>query len=84
MGRSYTPKYRIEHEGGDCVPKFWQHRDKPTSDGLFMLLCAYQLSCEPGNANEHVGKALGRTARLPKTARVVDQTTGKVVAAWEA
>jgi hypothetical protein len=83
MGQSTTPKYRIEHEGGDCVPMFWKHRDKPTSDGLFMLLCAYQLSCEPGGANEHIGKSLGRSARLPKTASVVEQATGKIVAAWE-
>lgn len=84
MGKSYTPKYRIEHEGGDCVPLFWKHRDKPTSDRLFMLLCTYAASTEPGGPNEHIGKALGRPARLPKTARIVDQTTGKTVAAWEA
>lgn len=84
MSKSSTPRYRIEHEGGDCVPKFWNHRDRPTTDGLFMLLCTYQLSCEPGQPNEHIGKALGRTARLPRTACVVDQTSGKVVAAWEA
>ena len=84
MGKSHTPKYRIEHTGGECVPKCWTLKDKPTSDGLFMLRCAYQLSCEPGMANEHIGKSLGRPAKLPKTACVVEQATGRVVAAWEA
>ena len=88
MGRSYTPMFRIETEGGDGVaPMCWNSRDmgRPTPSNLEKMLLGYSESCGPDGPNRAIGEALGRLPTLPRRARVVRQkgpNKGEVVAEW--
>lgn len=87
MGRTHTPKYRVEIDG-HCLnlpvgigigPTFWNTREmgRPTAANLEKVLRQYQESTLPGGANEHLGEQ-----PLPRQARIVDQFTDEVKAEW--
>lgn len=88
MGRSTTPKYRIEftttRPGCWCTPQFWDVRGRngcpgnglPTTQNIEKWVQALEESCQPGKPNAHVGPL------QIKTARIVNQFTGEVVASW--
>ena len=93
MGRSYTPKYRIEYTtvittdaDGDWTkrrfsPSFWNgKRDgKPTVANLQANLVVFEASFAPGGCNDHV--YAGDTVQL-LAARLVRQADGAVVAEY--
>ena len=84
MGRSYTPTYRLETTGGDFGTNLgWDSsKGQPTSDNIGKYLMALSRSTHIGGCNEHLSKALGRIGNLPKSARIIRQSTGCVVAEW--
>ena len=82
-----TPTYRISidgHQGdfpqGSAIgPTFWSSREmgRPTPANLETVLRDYRASTLPGGTNEHLGET-----PLPKSARVIRQDDGKVMAEW--
>lgn len=89
MGRSYTPKYRVEyHNNTDYVdgrvPSMypqWMHwpRDlgKPSNAKAEKLRCDMNSTFQPGGVNEHVNRNV--TIHI-HTLRVIEQATGETVA----
>ena len=87
MGRSYTPKYRVEINGRSLThvrgcgigPTFWNVREmgRPTPENLEKVLKQYRESTLPGGANEHLGEE-----PMPRHAAIIDQTTDRVVAEY--
>ncbi len=88
MGRSYTPMFRIETQGGDGIaPWCWNSKTmgRPTSANLAKVLARYSESCGSDGVNAHIGRSLGRLPHLPQIARIVRQkgdNAGQVVAEW--
>jgi len=94
MGRSHTPTFRLDCEGGEIFTgsTSWDcKRDgRPTPRNIEKFLTGYLQSCAAGGVNEHLCRP-GRTAQgeptrrlpaLPRRARVVRQRTGETVAEW--
>lgn len=78
MGRSYTPPYRVEHDGS--TPSAWRREyGKPTEANLSKFIQEYSRSLEAGGCNQHVSKPLGYIP-YPSWARIVRQCDGVVVA----
>lgn len=87
MGRSYTPKYRLEFtttRPGYFTPGAWEvrgrygrHSDgKPTTANLDKWVTAFEDSLRPGKPNAHLG------IFSVVTAKIINQFTGEVVATW--
>ncbi len=88
MGRTITPTYRLEMEeqrAGSTSPAMtrmaWKGR--PTDANLERYVFAYVDSLKSGGVNVHLSESLGYMP-IPHAARVVRQSTGQVVASWEA
>lgn len=92
MGRSYTPKYRLEIK--DNVGWHWLNwlprgqygikgHGAPSEVNLEKYVRSYAKSLEIGGVNEHVSLALGYVP-YPTAARIVNQETNEVVASWTA
>ena len=88
MGRSYTPKYRIEflqtngsamtNQGWDC-----KRYGKPSEKNLEKFLDAYSNSTKIGGVNERISKSLGFIPVVSK-ARIVNQFTNDTVVEYNA
>jgi hypothetical protein len=98
MGRSITPKYRIQYyyrqPNGQIVEvraswtissnnKSIQADGKPTKENAEKYIQAYNNSLKSDGANKHVSVALGFMPMAHK-AEIVNQFTGKVVVEWKA
>ncbi len=82
MGRSITPKYRIETRGNINISAgAWSGR--ATSARLEDHVRALNKSFQVGGANAHLGSDLGFIPYL-WSAEIVRQSDDKVVAAWVA
>jgi len=82
MGRSITPKYRIETRGNINISAgSWSGR--ATSARLEDHVRALNKSFQVGGANAHLGSDLGFIPYL-WSAQIVRQSDAKVVAAWVA
>lgn len=80
MGRTFTPKYRIE-ANGFLTRSTWQHKyhGRPTAANLAKWAAKNNESTQPGGCNEHVGTDCPITK-----ARIVRQSDDVVIAEWEA
>lgn len=92
MGRTNTPTYRVEMEErrtGSSNPAItrmaWDCRSKgrPTDPNLERYVLAHVDSLKAGGVNVHLSESLGFMP-IPHSARIVRQSTGRVVASWEA
>lgn len=93
MGRSYTPKYRVECHDDPFAPvrlsaahsHAWVVKEKgrPTDANLAKWRRAVYDSMCAGGVNEHVSKARGYIPVISH-ARIVEQKTGEVVAEFTA
>lgn len=82
MGKSTTVTYRIEMDG--CTPMQWKREHgRPTDENLAVYVRHYAKSLELGGVNQHVSLALGYVP-YPNWAKVIRQSSGKVVAEWKA
>ena len=83
MGKSFTPKYRLEMDG--VTPMAWtvKYHGQANEANLRTHVFGYAKSLELGGANQHISKALGHIP-YPTGAKIVNQLTGHVVATWKA
>jgi len=83
MGKSVTPKYRCEVKAniGYMTPSCWSGRatEKRLQDHIESL----NESFLPGGINGHVSKSRNVIVQIHE-ARLVEQSTGRVVAVWKA
>jgi len=82
MGRTTTPKYRIETRG-NIVLTAGAWRGRATSARLEDHVRALNKSFGTGGANAHLGDDLGFVPYI-SGAEIVRQEDGEVVAAWTA
>ena len=86
MGRTTTPTYRLEISipKARMTPMAWKSKEygKPNAANLEKYIMAFAKSLKPGGANSHITKAYG--FQPPVAARVVHQSTGNVIATWNA
>jgi hypothetical protein len=75
MGKSVLCRYRIEFEGE--APIGLQRKVK-LDEYIRALVDSYKV----GGVNEHVSRTLGYIP-VPKSAKLINQYTGKVVETWE-
>jgi hypothetical protein len=74
MGRSYTPTFRVEYNGGAQMCWDSKRDGRPTEANLDAWRDGYNASFQPGGVNGHLaGYRIG-------AARLVRQATGEVVA----
>jgi len=99
MGRSITPKYRIEYyyrqpSNGQIiqVKACWTVKSnnanipadgKPTDKNVEKYVQAYNNSLKSDGVNKHVSQSLGYMPMAHK-AELIEQATGNVVAKWNA
>ena len=92
MGRIVTPTYRVEvverrtASSNPAVTRMaWDCRSKgrPTDANLERYVLAYADSLKSGGVNVHLSESLGFMP-IPHSARIVRQSTGQVVASWQA
>lgn len=88
MGKTYTPKYRIEflqtNCGGGNTPMCWDIKNgRPTNDNLEKYLDAYSKSCEMGGVNDHISAAIGFIPVVLK-AVIINQRNEEIVASYQA
>lgn len=83
MGRTVTPKYRIESRDNMGKLSQWAWRGKVSASLLADYMDSYNASFQPSGANWHVSKALGVVA-YHSAAKVINQRTGEIVATWSA
>lgn len=89
MGRSYTPKYRLEYRDNSlacrknphyfhwmCLPAGF---GVPTERKLSEYRRALNTSFAPGGVNDHVSEGAGFVIHVGRV-RAVEQKTGRVVA----
>jgi hypothetical protein len=87
MGRSYTPKYRLEMDGATmCGWQVGSHygipgNGAPNDANLARYVEAYVASQDPGGANAHILRSLGHK-HVPRWARIVRQSDGQVMASY--
>ena len=80
MGKSITPKYRLEIDGH---VQSWPKGIKPSNETLEEYVYKFGKSLEFGGVNYHLSVAHGYIP-YPSNAVVVEQKTGVVVANWRA
>lgn len=85
MGRSITPKYRVELAGNIRVtPMAWQRSyGRPTAANLAKMVQGYNDSYRPGGVNAHISEGMDVPARHD-AARIVRQADDVVMAEWKA
>lgn len=79
---SITPTFRVELRviGSHWTPAAWptKHAGRPSDATLAAYVASLEASTRPGGVNAHLGETVVRTAK------VVRQSTGDVVATYEA
>jgi len=80
MGKSITPKYRLEVDG---KPFLWNCGIGTNNESLEKWIYKFGKSFEIGGVNEHVSRFLDYIP-YPSEAKVIVQKTGQVVAYWKA
>ena len=92
MGRSITPKYRVEESpvrlaDGRLIRSTdyaWRREyGRPTEANLERFIDAMASSQKSGGANAHLAEAYGQIV-VTSSARIVRQLDGEVVASWKA
>ncbi len=93
MGKSYTPAFRIEvddvrrPDGSGYIHSTgaaWRREyGRPTSKNLGEYMRRLNDSLKPGGVNAHISRSYGFMP-FHSSARIVRQSTGETVAAWEA
>lgn len=77
-----TPTYRIEMvaTGGSYTPAAWptKHLGRPGPSSLLLYVSTFEASTREGGVNAHLG------AVTVKSAKVIRQSTGEVVAEYTA
>lgn len=83
MGRSITPKYRVEakEQNGKAWAASW--RGRATEKRLAEYVAGTNESMKPGGVNEHVSRAVGFIPVI-REARIIEQRTGEIVAHYKA
>jgi hypothetical protein len=79
MGRSRTPKFRIELNTNTMGKQVFAYERKATTDGLVEFIVSYEKSLKPGGVNEHV---CPDRVTWVNSAQIVNQKTGRVVAEY--
>lgn len=86
MGKSYTPKYRLEFQDSTRKAFSWEcqaWKGKTTQKALEAWIFGYADSLKIGGVNEHISKALGLIP-YPTKARIIRQADDQIMAEWEA
>lgn len=66
------------------TPMAWRKEyGKPTLENLEKWITEYSRSLEIGGVNQHVSLSLGYVP-YPRTAKIIRQRTGEVLASWKA
>ena len=90
MGKSYTPKYRVETRDNTAKPwaapnarQAWLVKDygRATDENLAAWVRVTNRSFKSGGVNFHVSVAAGVEVHI-NWARIVEQATGEVVAEY--
>jgi hypothetical protein len=83
MGRSVTPKYRVETKEnvGAMTPAAWRGRATPARLAEWVEAC--NKSFLPGGVNGHVSESRGVVVYI-HAAKIIEQATGRVVAEYKA
>ena len=94
MGKSVTPKYRVEtkeYHPNSTSPHWqkmvWEVKSRtnvvgygsPNTENLFNFIIRYSESFKPGGVNQHIGFVPAITQ-----AKIVNQFTGQIMASWTA
>lgn len=81
MGKTITPKYRVEikHAGMNSTPAAWNGR--ATTARLEKYIEDYNESILNGGVNEHLGTRFGEGAKAI-SGKIIRQSDGVEVAAW--
>lgn len=86
MGSSSMPTFRVEYNSTPYLASgSWRVKDngRPSTKNLAAHVERLRASFLPGGANQHIGALWGYDALVIRSARVVRQATGDVVATWE-
>jgi hypothetical protein len=83
MGKSVTPKYRIESRDNQGKFAVWAPKVRATPKALAEYMDDYNRSFLPGGVNWHVSKACGVVV-YHSSAKLINQSTGEIVASWSA
>jgi hypothetical protein len=89
MGKSYTPKYRLEyydnHKQLRPNVQAWtvKTEGKATDQNLEKYLYGLGKSFEIGGVNEHISKTIGFIP-YPSKGKIINQRTNEIVAMWKA
>jgi len=83
MGRSITPKYRMEFVDSQGVKVQMCWKGKATEKSLGEWVFAYHESMKSGGCNAHIPQSLGVFPAVNK-AKVIRQVDNAVVATWNA
>jgi hypothetical protein len=90
MGRSKTPKFKVEVDSGSPAhgntAECWWIKDagNPTKENLAKFVHAHMRSLESGGPNAHLSRAMGFIP-YPKWAKITENRAGgAVVAEWAA
>lgn len=87
MGRTFTPKYKLEMRcpGIFCTPMGWTVKEngQPTRENLEAYMDKYIASLKEGGANEHLSKHYGLGAVTPTFAAIsYNKPEGPVLVEW--
>lgn len=83
MGRSITPKYRMEMTDCKGVVSLMCWKGAPNKKGLEQWVTRYHDSLKVGGVNEHLSKSLGFLP-LVYHVKLVRQADNVVVSCWKA
>jgi hypothetical protein len=89
MGRTITPKYRLEYYDNHKQPyphkQTWdvKTKGKTTDQNLEKYLIDFGKSFEVGRVNDHISKSIGYIP-YPQKGRIINQRTNEIVAIWKA
>lgn len=82
MGKSITPKYRLEiYDNSGRHSQSWNGRASEKRLNDYIL--TYGKSLESGGVNFHLSKSLGFIP-YPNKAEIIEQRSGQVVTRWNA
>ena len=86
MGRSITPKYRVETVcvGSMNTPCAWRPEyGQPTEANLAEYVRRTNESVKPGGCNEHIGRAFGVERSMVIKATIIRQSDNTVMASYK-
>ena len=83
MGKSYTPKYRVENQTRSGWQTFsaWNSKGagKPTIENLIKFREMYHASLKAGGCNDHIG-----ISGMIGNVRIIHQATGAEIVSFKA